>query len=238
MIIVFSFAAVLSTLLGGLFALRFKDKLHLILGFSAGAVLGAAFFDLIPEALELASESSANSVMVWVAIGFITYLIISRSLAVHGHDDEQCHNHRHQGILGAGSLTVHCFLDGIAIGLAFQASSAVGITVATAVLIHKFSDGINTVALILRGGGTRKVAAYWLTLAGVAPIFGVVSTLFFTLSSQILGLILAIFAGFFIYIGASDLIPESHHEHSAILTTLMVAFGFGLIYLILRIAGV
>lgn len=238
MIIVFSFAAVLSTLLGGLFALRFKDKLHLILGFSAGAVLGVAFFDLIPEALELANLSSASSVMVWVAIGFIAYLIISQSLAVHGHGDEQCHNHRHQGVLGAGSLTIHSLLDGIAIGLAFQASSAVGITVATAVLIHKFSDGINTVGLILRGGGTRKIAAYWLALAGVAPIFGVVSTLFFSLSSQILGLILAIFAGFFIYIGASDLIPESHHEHPAILTTSMIVLGFVLIYFIVRMAGV
>lgn len=222
---------VVSTLLGGLFALRFRDKLHLVLGFSAGAVIGVAFFDLLPEALELVEGVyDTNLMTTLVALGFLFYMILDRIVQLHAHDHDE-DGHTHRGTLGAGSFVIHSFLDGVAIGLAFQVSSAVGLIVAAAVLVHDFSDGINTVSAILKEGGTKARAFAWLILGSLAPVFGVISTRFFTLEPDTLGLVLASFCGFFIYIGASDLLPESHHRHPTWLTSVMTVLGMGALYI-------
>lgn len=235
-IILFGLAATLFTVLGGLFALKFKDKLHLILGFSAGAVLGVAFFDLLPEAIELSSSQySVSFVTAIVALGFVVFMILDRLIAIHPHDEELNHNHR--GKLGAGSMAIHSFLDGLAIGIAFQVSSAVGFVVAIAVLVHDFSDGINTVGFIIKSKGTSKQALSWLALDAIAPALGAVSTLFFSLTETTLGLILATFCGFFLYIGASDLLPESYHHHPTLWTTTMTILGVLILFIVIKLAG-
>src|SRR4051812_37282273 len=153
---VIALAAFGSTLLGGAFALKFKDKLHLILGFSAGAIIGVAFFDLLPEAIELGSKSYDIAFITSItALGFIVYTILDRFVFFHSHHHEEHAEDQvnKRGMLGAGSLSMHSFLDGAAIGLAFQVSEAVGTIVAIAVLVHDFSDGINTVNLILKNSG-------------------------------------------------------------------------------------
>jgi len=228
MVILISIAAFAATMLGGVFALRFKDKLHLILGFSAGAVIGVAFFDLLPESLELGGSTTL------VALGFTVYLILDRFIVLH-HDHEQNGGHGHRGTLGAGSLSFHSFLDGLAIGLAFQVSTVIGATVAIAVLTHDFSDGINTVNLILRNGGSWQTAFKWLLVDAAAPVFGVFSTLFFSIPESALGLVLAVFTGTFLYLSASDLIPESHHRHPRALTTIMTLLGALTIYVIVQL---
>ncbi len=240
MLITISILAFLFTILGGLFALKFKDKLHLILGFSAGAVIGVAFFDLIPEAIELGSAKyDVSTILFTVALGFIIYMIIDRFIVLHSHshDDTTEHNHN-RGKLGAGSLSIHSFLDGIAIGLSFQVSNAVGIIVTLAVLAHDFSDGINTVNMILKNGGNKKTAMKWLSMDAVAPVIGIISTSFFSLNEYYLGLLLAIFAGFFLYIGASDLLPESHHNHPTIWTTVVTILGIIFIYFAINLAHI
>lgn len=235
MIFVIAAATFCATLLGGLFALRFKDKLHLILGFSAGAVIGVAFFDLLPEALELGSSYfSTATITSVVAFAFVIYLFLDRAVLLHTHADEEGNGER--GILGAGALSFHSFLDGVGIGFAFQVSPAVGLIVASAVLTHDFSDGINTINLVLKNDLSKKTAFRWLLVDAFAPVLGVVSTLFFTLPEAALGLILASFCGFFIYIGASDLLPESHHRHPTIWTTAMTALGIAVIYLVVSLA--
>lgn len=240
MLILISIAAFVCTLLGGLFALKFKDKLHLILGFSAGAIIGVAFFDLIPEALELGgAAANPSTIMSIVAAGFIGYMILDRFVIMHSHHHEDSHAHAHRrGFLGAGSLSLHSFLDGVAVGLAFQVSTAVGAIVAVAVLVHDFSDGINTVNLILKNKGEGKQAFRWLIVDAAAPVLGVISTLFFTLPESTLGIILAVFSGFFLYIGASDLLPESHHSHPTIWTTVMTILGMAVLYVAIRLAGI
>jgi ZIP family zinc transporter len=175
-----------------------------------------------------------------VALGFILYMILDRMIALHTHDDEHEHDHKHahRGRVGAGSLSVHSFLDGVAIGLAFQVSAAVGAIVATAVLVHDFSDGINTVNLILKNKGTTKEAFRWLLIDSFAPALGAISTLFFTIEeSSSLGMILAIFCGFFLYIGASDLLPESYHGHPTKWTTVMTVLGMAVLYIAVYFAG-
>ena len=246
MIILISIATLISTFLGGIFALRFKDKLHLILGFSAGAIIGVAFFDLLPEAIELGSKNYEISFITSIAaLGFIVYTILDRFVFFHSHgEDEHTHGDKitqhinKRGILGAGSLSVHSFFDGAAVGLAFQVSSAVGAIVAVAVLVHDFSDGINTVNLILKNSGTRKQAFKWLLVDAIAPVLGVTSTLFYSVPESTLGIILAIFTGFFLYIGASDLLPESHHSHPTIWTTIATILGATVLYVAIYLAGV
>jgi zinc transporter ZupT len=224
-------AAFASTLGGGLLALGLRDKLHLILGFSAGAVIGVAFFDLLPEAISVGAKFHApTAIFAWTALGFLSYLVLDRILSFHG-------DAAHRGSFTASVLCIHSLLDGVAIGLAFQTSKAVGIIVAIAVLTHDFSDGINTMNIVLKKRGNRTIALRWLLLDAVAPVVGIASTLLFTLPSAEFGVALALFAGFFLYIGASDLIPESYHAHPKFLTTAMTLAGAAVLYAAITLIG-
>jgi len=234
-VILIGVAAFCATLLGGIFALRLMDRLHLILGFSAGAVIGVAFFDLLPEALELAAPASPTTVTGAVAAGFLAYLVLDRLIVLQRPDEPRGNTAR--GNLGAGSLSLHSFLDGVGMGLAFKVSTAVGLIVAVAVLTHDFSDGINTVSLVLKNQGERKRAFGWLVVDALAPLVGVIATLLFSVAPAQLGLLLALFAGIFLYIGASDLVPESYHAHPVRWTTIMTVVGAGSLFLMVRLAN-
>ncbi len=242
-VLVFGLLSALTTVLGGLFSLRFLDKVHLITSFSAGVVIGLAFFDLLPEAISLSGEGGINSTTFLIATGFIFYLILDRAFhnveqkSAHDHEHESHIEHGHRGKLRAASLVTHSMLDGVGIGFAFQVSLSLGTLVAVAVLAHDFSDGINTVSAIIKDGGKKLAALKWLMLDAAAPILGVILTLFFTVQENVLGMILALFCGFFFYIGASDLIPESYHNHPAKLTTFMTILGMIFIYTAISFAG-
>ena len=225
-------ATIISTALGGLFALRFKDKLHLILGFSAGAVLGVALFDLLPESIELTSGIYDVQILtILVVTGFSVYMILDRFFSLHRHDADICDNPSHNGKLGALALVIHSFLDGLGIGLAFKVSPAIGWVVALAVLTHDFSDGINTVNMIIKNKGKRRVALKWLVADSLSPAVGVAVAYFITVSGSTLGLILSVFVGLFLYISASDLIPESHHRHPTVWTTGSTIVGMVVIFI-------
>ncbi len=237
-IILIIMAAVASTALGGLFAIKFKDKLHLILGFGAGAILGVALFDLLPESIELTKGSySIQTVALLIAVGFALFMLIDRFFLLHGHSENDCKNSAHGGKFGAMAIILHSFIDGFSIGIAFKISPAVGWIVAFAVLIHGFSDGINTVNMIMKSKGDKKSALKWLIVDAIAPAFGVVVAYILVIPSTILGLILAVFVGLFLYISASDLIPESHHRHPAIWTTISTIVGMAVIFIAAYITG-
>jgi zinc transporter ZupT len=230
LLVIIAGAAFASTFLGGLLALKLRDKLHLILGFSAGAVIGVAFFDLLPEGIDFGGKFHSPSVILsCTGLGFLSYLVLDRVLLFHG--DSAAADSAPRGMLAAGVLCIHSLLDGIAIGFAFQTSRAVGIVVAIAVLTHDFSDGINTMNIVLKNRGSRRQALSWLTADALAPVLGIAATFFFTLAGDFFGTTLALFAGFFLYIGASDLIPESYHAHPKFLTTAMTLAGAAVLYL-------
>lgn len=226
-----------ATLVGGLFAFRFRDQLHLVLGFSAGAVIAVAFFDLLPEAFGLAGPIHEPALITSLsALGFLAYLVLDRVTMVHkplvaAHGPAAGRAH-----LGAGSLALHSLLDGVAIGLAFQVSASTGWVVAIAILTHDFSDGINTVGLVLRGAGSRQVALRWLLVDAAAPVLGACLTLVVHPKPDVLGLALAVFSGFFLYIGASDLLPESYHAHPTRLSTVLTLLGAAVLYVATQLA--
>ena len=239
-VLLISALAFVATLLGGVFALRFRDRLHLILGFSAGAVIGVALFDLLPESISLADRHyGPGTLSLVIAAGFFAYLVIDRLILLHPHTHHD-HAHAHvppRGAFGALTLAAHSFLDGVAIGAGFQASPTVGAIVTAAVVTHDFSDGINTVAFILRGGGKMRQALPWLLLDAIAPVLGAASTLLFRIPENSIGLVLGVFGGCFLYLGASDLIPESQHAHPRAATTLMTLLGAGVLYVAVRLWG-
>lgn len=236
MIILITIITFFSTLAGGLFALRFKDRQGLILGFSAGAVIGVSFFDLLPEALLLGSKyHGIEAITFTIALGFLIYMIVDRLAILHAGSIENKLRHQRRGRLGAGSLSIHSLLDGIAIGLAFQISVPMAVVVALAVIAHGFSDGINTVMIILKNKCEKREALKWLLIDSLAPVAGIVSTFFFSLPASWLGLMFALFTGFFFYLGATDLLPETQHDYSA-WSTVMTVLGITVIYLTVNLS--
>lgn len=233
-------AIFLSVILGGFFALQFKDKLHLMLGFSAGSVIGVAFFDLLPEAYELGKNFyETDTISFVIVLGFVAYVILDRFLTPHNDHEVECQNtNHHKGSLGSGSISLHSLMDGMMVGFSFQVSSAVGIALATAIFIHAFSDGINTVNMIIRAKGDNNAAKGWLFTDAISPAIGILISTFVTLPIHIMPIMTSLFCGFFIYIGASDLLPESHHQHPKVWTTVSTILGIILIFIVSKIAGI
>ena len=239
MAIFLSILTFVSTFLGGLVGLRYKDKLHLILGFTAGVLLGVVAFDIFPELINLLNKTHIQSVVAMGALvaGFLIFHILEKLLIIHHAQEEEYGQHKHPtvGILSALALSGHSFLDGIGIGLGFQVSSAVGILVAVAVISHDFSDGLNTVSLMLAHKNTTGKAKIMLLVDAIAPVLGALSTLFFSVSESFLVIYLGFFAGFLLYIGASDILPEAHSQHSSGWTILMTTIGVTFIFLVTRV---
>ena len=233
MIFVIVILTALVTFLGGIFAIRFSDKLHLILGFSAGTIIGITFFDLIPEATEL--TQSPENVSIAIAAGFITYMVIERYFDIH-YCKDHCERPSHKGEVGAAALIIHSIIDGLVIGLSFKVSATTGWIVAIAVLSHKFSDGINTVSVLLADKVQKNNINKWLFFASLAPIIGLLASTLVSPNENQLGILVGFFAGLFIYLGASDLIPESHHKHPAAWTTIATIIGIAFIYFLSALA--
>ncbi|WP_375394366.1 ZIP family metal transporter [uncultured Sphingomonas sp.] len=222
-----------ATVVGGTLAIRFRSAKGMLFGFSSGAVVGVALLDLLPEALDLVGpDGTALSVTTAAACGFAGYCLLDRSSAMlFGQQDG------HGRYLGPGSLTMHSLMDGLGIGLAFQVSSAAGVIVAIAVLAHDFLDGANTVTLSFVGGGSVRAARRWLALDALAPLIGIAIARMVVVPVQVLALLLGVFAGGFLYIGASELLPRSRDGETGLARAGATALGLAFIYLVVRLAA-
>ncbi|MCL4398087.1 ZIP family metal transporter [Patescibacteria group bacterium] len=239
MVVFIALLTFVSTFCGGLFGLRHQDKLHLILGFTAGVLLGVVTFDIFPEIIRLTSALQTDAIFPMLALvaGFLIFHITEKVLLIHHEQEEIYGHHKHPtvGILSALALSGHSFLDGVGIGLGFQVSVAIGILVSLAVIAHDFSDGLNTVSLVLVHKNSRGRALRLLFLDALAPVLGALATKFFTLPPNILLLYLGFFAGFLLYIGAAEILPEAHSERSSYKTILLTILGAALIFAVTRL---
>lgn len=240
----FSFATFVSTFGGGLLALRFRDRLHFVLSFTAGVLLGVVSFEILPEIFRLSQQQgvSATGAMVALVAGFLFFHILEKFVLVH-HAHEHAyaaHHHPRLGLLSAFSLAGHSFMDGIGIGMAFQVSPAVGVVVALAVITHDFCDGLNTMSLMLVHGNTTRRSLAMLALDAIAPIAGVACTMAFDFPPSILLPYLGFFGGFLLYIGSADILPEAHSQARPADTVRLIALtglGAAFIFATVHLAG-
>jgi ZIP family zinc transporter len=206
-----AFTTFCSTLIGGTFAIRLRKALPYFFAFAAGSLIAVSFFDILPESLGISASVNLSTryIMITVVASFLFYSFLEKFLLVHYHEENGGHGHV-MGPVGAGSLVIHSFLDGVAIGAAYQVNPAIGLLVALAVIFHDFTDGINTVTLMLKNKQHVKNATIFLVMDAVAPVLGVTATSLISINQTILALVLAVFVGEFIYIGAVNLMPETH----------------------------
>ena len=221
MAILFAAITVLATTFGGYVALKSSDRFHLILGLSAGLLLGLVGFDLLPEVFEMNPDEvgGIRAVSLAILIGFLALHIIEGFFGGHepaesdyGHDHE---HHNIAGSLGALAMGGHVFLDGIGLGVAFKVSNSLGYAVFLAVLVHAFSDGLNTVSLMVKSGNWSKTSYRLLGVDAVARIGGATVGTYLVLNDSWLALYLALFSGFVIYLATSHILPEAHSRHSS-----------------------
>jgi len=236
--ILFSLVTFVSTFIGGLVAIKNKDRLHLIMGFTAGVLIGVVSFDVLPEIIEQIRlyNFGITGAMVALVSGFLVFHILEKGISLHHAHEEEYAEHKHPqiGIASALALIGHSFMDGIGIGLGFQINPSVGILVAIAVISHDFTDGMNTVALMLNNKNSTPKAKLFLFFDALAPVIGAAATFLFKISPHFLVLYLGFFAGFLLYIGASDILPEAHSQHSSWKTVLLTVLGTAFIFVVTR----
>ncbi|GAA3229435.1 ZIP family metal transporter [Actinocorallia longicatena] len=242
MAILVACGAFVATLLGGLVAARVSDSLHLVLGLAAGIMLGVVGFDLLPEAFEQAHQTwlGVPAAAVTLVAGFLTVHVVERSLAMHrGHEAEfGAHEHGMQalGTVTGTGLIIHSTLDGVGIGLAFQAGGSVGVAVAIAVIAHDFADGFNTFTVTSLYGSGRARAWTFLFLDAAAPVFGAFLGTVVRIPEDAVGLYLGYFAGFLLYLATSDILPEAHAKHPSRLTLLCTVGGAAAMFLVVGLS--
>jgi ZIP family zinc transporter len=216
-------AAFAANAAGGIFARRVTDRMHLAPGFSAGTVIAVAFFIFLPQAvLVRPPETGVNELLPLVGLGFVIALLLDRFGTFWMADGEaQLTRRKHYG---------HAVLNGAAIGLAYHVSPALSGVVTTALLAHEFSDAAAATRHAAREPyGQRAMRDSFASSLCVAA--GLAATSFHGIPPEVLGAGLALFGGYFIYLSASDLIPESHHLHPQLWTVALTFSGAGAMYL-------
>jgi hypothetical protein len=224
-------AAFLANLAGVAFARRVRDRRHLARSFSAGTVIAVAFFIFLPQALMRSDGAhGTDQLLPLVGLGFVIALLLDRfgSIAFPG-SEKTASARKHYG---------HAVLNGAAIGIAYHVSPALSGVVSAALLVHEFSDSAD--AESLASGGERSASGGPFhrpvrragSARGVCVAAGLAVTFFSGVSVHVLSITLAMFGGYFAYLSASDLIPESYHEHPQLLTVAMTFGGAGAMYVL------
>ena len=233
--LVVSFGAFASALLGGWLAIRAVRFVGVIIAVGAGIRIGAAFFDLIPEAIE--HLGSIDLAMLVTTVGFLAFYALDKVTSLHvGHEtaselDHEATSHQHIGILGASGMAIHSFLDGVVLAAALSVGGGLGTIIAVVVIVHRFSDGIGVVSFILASRMPSSTAYRWVLLVATAPVLGVLLGSLVTIPEEMLGAILGFFAGFFLYVGAAELLPEAHRRDSSRVVVAATLGGTLAIYL-------
>lgn len=232
------------SLAGGLLLLRAKKRreaaILLTLPFGAGALLAAAFFDLLPEAFEIGDP---QELLLWTLAGFIFFFVLERTASWfhHHHEHDKEHQNAQQRRMIVVGDIMHNAIDGLAIASAFLVSIPTGIVTTLAVSAHEIPKELGTFALLLSRGWKDKTVI----LANLATALATVVTALFvyylgTDAHLPVGPLLALTAGFFIYIAASDIIPEIHEQprRTGTIQAAMLVGGVALVGYVITLLGV
>lgn len=219
--LVFAGATFVSTMSGGIAAIRWPARLELLMALAGGVVLGAAAFDLIPEAVDHAHESGVPAWLPYgmAVVGYAAFRVLEHRLHRHDHS----HGTGRMGVAGAAGFTVHSFFDGLAIGLGFSLSDGVGVVVALAVIGHDFSDGLNTVSYLIAHGHGRARQWRWLLATAGAPLVGALVGGLVPVPDGVFPIALGFFSGVFVYAATSNLLPRALQGRTAVVVPLAVA---------------
>lgn len=221
--------AALAALAGGVLAIRSRKKVNLAIDFTAGIVLGLVAFDLLPEIFDIANTQMLDPVWPMIALvsGFLLFHLFEKFVPLHEASEKQYGPHRHPwlGTARVAALTGHSFLDGLSIGVAFQANAAVGSAVAIAVIGHRFADGFDTTTFMLVNKNKLSHIKKWLVAVIVMPVIGGLVSLVFTFSESALAIYLGFFAGFILYIAAGNIMPQAHSKSSTRVSFLLTVLG-------------
>ncbi len=205
-----------ATLLGGTLAIRAGRRLPLLMAFGGGVLLGAVYFDLLPEALAAGAAGgwTVRGVLAIAGAAVVGFYLLERLLVIHACPEGDCGNEAHQAVGRAGALALigHSTLDGTAIGAATALDWRTGLLVALAVIGHDLSDGLNTVLLVTRGRRARPGDVAFLIADALAPMAGGLLALLVLPSAGALATFLALASGLFLYTSLSDLLPEAHRR--------------------------
>jgi zinc transporter ZupT len=226
-----------STLLGGAFAARRRKNIGLLGAFAAGVLITTSLLDLLPQTFRLATSVNVllEDVMALTVVGFLFLYIFSKVITHHVFDKDGKYTetkHPFGGLFATSQLSVHSFIDGLAIGFGFAADTHVGIVIAIAVICHDFTDGLSAVAVMLNSGSSLRNSLRMLFLDAIAPVLGVAATLFIEVQQYYIVLLLPFFAGGFLYLGASDLLPEAHEKNPQAFTVISCIGGFVFIFIL------
>ncbi len=219
-----------------LYRQRFAERATIILlSFAAGSMLGAVFFDLLPESLEIVGETA----LPFILLGILIFFLLEKGLLMHHHHEAgEWAAHRLEASKSLVLLgdAFHNFLDGVVIATAFLASTKLGIVAGIAVLAHELPQEIGDFGILLAGKMARRRIIFWNIMSAMVSVLGAV--LVILVSGRLEGLIAALLplaTGGFLYIAIADLIPELHREvrlrHSLAHLGSLVA-GLLVIYLI------
>ena len=219
----------------GILTLSIKKKilnniLLFLISLSAGVLIGSAFLHLIPESLEQTSYT-----FLLIIAGFVLFFIIERVLHwQHCHEGKcEVHTFAYMALIGN---SIHNFIDGLIIASAFVISSSLGLTTTIAIALHEIPQEIGNFGVLVYGGfKARKAILINFSITLTKVLGGLVG--FFLAESLNLSFIPAIAAGGFIYIAASDLIPELRDKPNSIINLIIFLLGISLMYF-LKLAGV
>lgn len=230
-VLLFSLIVGLSTI-GGVYLVKFfgawtkRNSLYMI-SLAGGVLVATAFLELLPEA---AAKSSYWSFAALA--GVISLFIIEHFMAIHECQDEECDIHN-IGTVSALGIGVHSFVDGVVIGTGFQASFSLGIITALAVVVHELPEGAFTYGLLISNGQPERKSLIIAWAVALATPVGTILTYLALrgLGSGVLGVMLALSGGTFIYVGAADLLPQLHRRPNYRALAVMLA-GVGFVILL------
>ncbi len=231
--LLFSFVAFCSTCAGGIVALRQRDHVHLVIAFTAGALIGLAAFEWLPRLFDALTVLPTERFPAFLALaaGFFTFHVLEQvpQLWLRWGKRRNAGAHPVMGVVSVLLFSLHRLVEGATIGVSFQVNLAIGLLVAAALVLHNLVEGLNAVALLLNSQNTHRQALLWLLLFACTPVAGAAVTAWIAMPVILVPRYLGFFTGFLLYIGAGHLLPEVERGGPDLSTLLCTLAGAGVV---------